>query len=293
MVGPSYPLLGDSGTNACFRLVSSRLKQQLPRVLLLTNGLMSLPMEVACDHATSHSDLCSSQVVMAGEVPGLLQSAHRAELLAVLQSLRYANFWGQAIRIWSDCEAVVTRVRKILAFREPPKINSPHADLWNDVYAILQEWDFKKLQITKVAAHQDTFEPQGAFESIEQWAFAHNSLADRAARVANLQRSAELWDLHKKHAVATDYAAFVSGTVQDVILRISRRVVQRERLRDEMILDGSEAVPERPCSDEWSPSSVAGFQCQITFAHHQYREVWPQAGGYDHSVAHQVSTRIL
>ena len=111
------------------------------------------------------------------------------------------------------------------------------------MYAILQEWDFKKLQITKVAAHQDTFDPHGAFE---QWAFAHSSLADRAARLANLQRPAKLWEIHKNHALATDYAAFVSGTVQNVILRISRQVVQRERLRDEISLDGTEVMPERP-----------------------------------------------
>ena len=155
-------------------------------------------------------DPCKSQVVMAGAVPGLLQSAHRAELLAVLQSLRYARVWGLSLRIWSDCEAVVSRVRKILAFHEPPKINSAHADLWMEVYSILSEWNFQKLQITKVAAHQDLSEPQGA---LEQWAFAHNSLADRAARLANVQRPSQFWDAHRRHAIATEHAAFVSKTL--------------------------------------------------------------------------------
>ncbi len=74
--------------------------------------------------AHSNGDPCSSQVVVAGAVPGLLQSAHRAKLLAVLQSLRYAKFWGQAIRIWSDCEAVVSRfVRSLHSVSLPKSIH--------------------------------------------------------------------------------------------------------------------------------------------------------------------------
>ena len=84
--------------------------------------------------------LCRSQVILAGTVPGLLQSAHRAELLGILQSLKYAQHWGRPIRIWSDCESVVNRVRKILDFGECPKVNSPHNDLWSEVYDIAKEW---------------------------------------------------------------------------------------------------------------------------------------------------------
>ena len=122
---------------------------------------------------------CQSQILLAGVVPGLLQSAHRAELLGVLQSLKYAKHWGRSIRIWSDCESVVKRVRKMLDFKVRPKVSSPHNDLWSEVYDLLHGWDFCNVKITKVAAHQDALEPQGAFE---QWAFAHNSLADRAAQ---------------------------------------------------------------------------------------------------------------
>ena len=45
-------------------------------------------------------DATRSQILMAGPVTGLLQSAFRAEL----QALRYALFWKQKIRIWSDCQ---------------------------------------------------------------------------------------------------------------------------------------------------------------------------------------------
>lgn len=100
--------------------------------------------------ANYNGDPCSSQVVMAGAVPGVLQSTHRAELLAVLQTLRCTKFWGRSVRIWSDCEAVVNRVRKILAFREVPKINSPNSDLWLDIFMTFTECKSPKLQHIKI-----------------------------------------------------------------------------------------------------------------------------------------------
>jgi len=179
-------------------------------------------------------DPCSSQIVMAGAVNGLQQSAFRSELVAVLQTLKYAKHWGCSVRIWSDCQSVIKRLRRILVMHERPKINTPHADLWLDVFELLSEWDFQRVEITKVAAHQDSQLPLSA---VEHWAYLHNSLADRAARLANLQRPASLWHLHKQHVSAVQFASKVSCEVLDTILRISRRVVQRESLAKEVALD--------------------------------------------------------
>ena len=71
--------------------------------------------------AHSSGDPCKSQVVSAGVVPGMQQSAYRAELLAVRQSLLYAAHWGRRLRIWSDCQSVVNKFCRILARREQPK----------------------------------------------------------------------------------------------------------------------------------------------------------------------------
>ena len=186
---------------------------------------------------------CDSQIVFAGAVPGLLQSAYRAELFAILKSLEYAQHWGRSIRLWSDCQSVVDRCRRLIAFREPPKINSPHVDLWLEIFYSLQACGNRSVEITKVAAHQDNAMPDGA---LEQWAFAHNGLADRVARLANLQRSENFWAMHRQHAAAVDFARFVSGKVQSIILKGSRQVVNRERLRDEIGMDIVEPEHQRP-----------------------------------------------
>ena len=114
---------------------------------------------------------------MAGAVNGLQQSAFRSELVAVLQTLKYAKHWGCSVRIWSDCQSVIKRLRRILVMHERPKINTPHADLWLDVFELLSEWDFQRVEITKVAAHQDSQLPLSA---VEHWAYLHNSLALQA-----------------------------------------------------------------------------------------------------------------
>ena len=69
------------------------------------------------------NDVSCSQVIMAGPVPGLLQSAYRSELIAVQQAIKYAWVWGRKVRIWSDCQSVVGRLQTMLTTR-------CHADVW-------------------------------------------------------------------------------------------------------------------------------------------------------------------
>lgn len=176
-------------------------------------------------HPSGH--VSDSQVLIAGQVPGILQSAFRAELFAVLQALKYTWYWNRKIRIWSDCQSVVSRLLQMLYTHKAPAANSIHADLWPDIYELLECLQFQEsVIVTKVAAHQDVDEVCNA---AEQWAFVHNALADRTARLANLQRTNVFWALHREHARAVEFASFVSTVVQDVIiLNISRKVVLHE-----------------------------------------------------------------
>ncbi len=116
-----------------------------------------------------------SQILLAGQCPAILQSAFRAELIAVYQALRYAWYWKQRIRIWSDCQSVVNRLHVMLSTRSAPAANSNHADIWNMIYELLECLQFH----------------QAAANAAEHWAFAHNAMVDRAARLANLQRTVD------------------------------------------------------------------------------------------------------
>ena len=63
---------------------------------------------------------------------------------------------------------------------------------------------------------------------MEQWAYLHNSLVDRAARLANLCRKPAFWCLHSKHAAECESTRRVVRTIQTVILSISRSAVVRD-----------------------------------------------------------------
>lgn len=80
----------------------------------------------------SISDCSHSRVVATGVLPGLLQSSARAEIYAILQALRLVEHSFCRVFLWSDCDAVVKRLKRLLC-GGIVRTNSAHADLW---YAI-------------------------------------------------------------------------------------------------------------------------------------------------------------
>ena len=79
------------------------------------------------------------RVLLGGHVAGLNQSAYRAELTAVLAAVRWAKQHDVSVRIWSDCLAVVRRVRALLQGNRV-RANCSHSDLWLQLEDILREW---------------------------------------------------------------------------------------------------------------------------------------------------------
>ena len=204
-------------------------------------------------------DATRSQILMAGPVTGLLQSAFRAELQAIQQALRYAVFWKQNIRLWSDCQSVVDKLSNMLSTKSPCAVNAPHADLWQDIFECLTVLSFGDgVVVTKVAAHQEVDD----VTATEHWAFTHNAIVDRAARLANLQRPGEFWELHKVHAGAVEYVTHVNNIVQTTILNISRRVVKREQLSTDCEVDLAHPKHAVPLMSYPAPEWV-GFTAKI------------------------------
>lgn len=230
-------------------------------------------------------DVSLSQVLMAGPVIGLFQSAFRAELTAIQQALKYAVFWKRRIRIWSDCESAVYRLHTMLNTKSMPAINSPHADLWLDIYESLVFLEFgHSVVITKVAAHQDFTQTTDA---MEHWAYVHNTVVDRAARLANLQRHSDFWTLHRAHAHALDVSTSITDLVQTTILKVSRQVVRREAVK-ESSPDGQTGVSyvapvmSRP-APPWGgfhPVIPLPLQCTAKYGHRYVAMVtaWFQKG---------------
>ena len=179
----------------------------------------------AVTYAAPEFDLTHSHVIHTGPLPGILQSAFRAEIFGVLQALKWCRLNNFLPRIWTDCLGVVRRCRKLLL--DPQKLppNIPHGDLWKQVQEEVLCIGPNRIVISKVAAHQSIEDAQS---SIEQWGFLHNSLADRAARLSNLLRDDSFWAFHSKHAREVELMKHISRSVQQVILDVSRAVVGRE-----------------------------------------------------------------
>lgn len=131
---------------------------------------------------------------------------------------------NKRIRIWSDCLGVVRRFQHFLKTRERPKHGVAHYDLWIRIHDDIQQLSPGDVQITKVAAHQ---QQERAESDFELWVVVNNLLADRAARLANLSRSPEFWTFYHSHVREVTKTAEVVSVIQQVVLDISKQVVQR------------------------------------------------------------------
>ena len=104
--------------------------------------------------ASTHDvhEFAGAEVLDSGVLPGLLQSANRAEIFAIVRALQIAKSFPGLVRLWTDCSSVVRRVRRLLAGQQL-RVNSAQADLWNEVVFLLQD-RAGPAEITHVSAHQ-------------------------------------------------------------------------------------------------------------------------------------------
>ena len=174
-------------------------------------------------------DLHNSLVITAGPLPGLTQTAFRSEVFGALQAIRFGSHHTIKVRLWTDCLGVVNRLNEILQHK-PLKPSVPHFDLWTCVVEELERLGHCNFTVSKVAAHQTIDDAEGP---LEQWAYLHNSLVDRAARLANMCRDQDFWSLHSRYAQSVESTRFVNRSVQQVLLAIGRSAVVRENGKTE------------------------------------------------------------
>lgn len=165
-----------------------------------------------------------AEIVAALPLPGILQSAVRAEIFAFLQALRLTAETAAEVHIWTDSDAVLRKFRKIQAGHEV-LTNSCHADLWTDITVLLRTRRYP-CHVTRVSAHRS---PDSANNFLQEWCFTHNAMADQAAVLANQSRDASFWDLHDRHCGALAAIGYYNRLVQNVQLLISREVVRGEK----------------------------------------------------------------
>ena len=196
-------------------------------------------------------------VLDSGPLPGLMQSSYRSEIFAVLRALQVMRQQTGKVSLWSDCKAVVTRLRKLLAGGEP-KPNSAHADLWLCIHECLSDFRPGQVVITKVTAHVHI---SSARTPLEEWCCKSNAFADRAANLAQWRRPASFWSFFDKHVASTTACMRFSREVQQVILRISRAVVRNDDGKLDHDMDDVATSPPVP-ADAWQPVSALAIPAQ-------------------------------
>ena len=155
---------------------------------LFTDGTCREPTEPALrlaawslTQAGTSNNVFDHIVLAAGWVTGLLQTAFRAELSAVVAALDIAKQISCEVCIWSDCLGVISGIRKLQSMQWLLKPSHSHFDLWTAIADTLQQVG-DRVKFVQVFSH---ISPSLGETDIETWAYWHNSLVDHAAAVAN------------------------------------------------------------------------------------------------------------
>ena len=125
-------------------------------------------------------------------LPGMIQTAFRAELYALGYALHQAALQGVAVRIWTDCLGVVNRYHFLARCGRDVRVNTVNADLWCWIRTSVQSLGAERIQVIKVAAHQSLARAKSRRDCWKIW---NNDAADLSAKSANLNRTPDAWEL--------------------------------------------------------------------------------------------------
>ena len=123
---------------------------------------------------------------------GIVQSVNRAELTAVIATLRWSNLYRCNICIWTDSQYVSDGANALL---QDPATTTPteNADLWTCVANLIQIAVPGSILVRWIPSHLN----EAACESpFEEWAARGNNQADGAAVAANKNRPVSFAELH-------------------------------------------------------------------------------------------------
>ncbi|CAE7600361.1 Pol [Symbiodinium necroappetens] len=133
----------------------------------------------------------TGQAVACGTVPGLLQTAPRAEILALTAAARWALATGLPCLVWTDAANVCAGVAMILDSGCVP--GTADNDLWSRLAGFLKQLNPRRFLVRHTPSHLDT----GLTESpTEDWLAIHNNHADVLAGIANSNRPQTFLEVH-------------------------------------------------------------------------------------------------
>ena len=172
------------------------------------------------------SDSPSFSIVTSSHLPGLVQTAYRAELAAVYAALCFAKSQGRSCRVWSDCEAVVKKFRKLTQGHGRLGPNSLHSDLWMLILEEQQRLPQLEVVVAKVSAHVSLHETE---TQVDHWLAIGNSTVDAVAKSTNADRAPSFWRLWSQVAVESQKAEYLADAVRQHMVQVNRRWYERSQ----------------------------------------------------------------
>ena len=188
-----------------------------------------------------------NRLLMGGHVVGLVQSPFRAELTAMVCAVRWAVQRGQLVHLWSDCQGVVRGLQRLLQQR-PLKRNRPHSDLWMCLQELLVGEGRSLVKVFKVVSHGQTAQATGP---LEEWAYWHNNLTDRAADAINQRRSPEFWEAWTGLVKAVHFHRRLHVAILQVLLQTSRVAAAEQTPAPKPVLTSEVGVPQQVVPATW------------------------------------------
>ena len=170
-------------------------------------GVIAAPL----DDMISLPDLC----VAKGPLPGILQSAFRAELYALIVALEIARKADRPCFLWTDCSAAQKLLLGLIQGRHL-SANHAHSDLVRRLDILVKATTI--CDVTHVHSHVAA----SASCPLESWACTFNDHADSAAKDANFPRDDAFRAFQASHATAVSLVQSVSRAVQHVQLKVSK-----------------------------------------------------------------------
>ena len=155
------------------------------------NSVLHCFTDGSCSDPVSCTDALASWAVVVpgqgtlacGHLQGIQQNIARAEITAVLCSLKWGyRHWG-SLHIWSDSQNTVDHFRELQTGCASYE-DFEHSDLWKQISFLLQK-AIATITIHKVAAHDSE---SSCTSPLEEWCWRYNSLADKQAGITNMQR---------------------------------------------------------------------------------------------------------
>ena len=216
-----------------------------------------------------------ASVMCASYLPGLCQTAFRAELFAVAFVLHWAAVFQAPVQIWTDCQGVILRFYNYIWGNRKINHNRSNSDLWWWISDSVATLGRDKVRFHKVAAHKHVSLAQSREEA---WQFFHNDYADRAARLANQTRPPEFWSQWEAHVAAVQATETLYKQVLAVHLAVGRRQVRSVQV-PAPVASGPKSVREFPVGfvlGNWDGSFPPGVARQFGTAHARRAAHWLQ-----------------